>query len=565
MASNNQATDDSWSFSEGVFTGSFFFDVLANDSIKKPLYSIDNGQVADLGTADLARSAAASSDRSALGATIWITGDGRIGYSADSLHDLVDQLGQGETLTDSFLYAVRQGNTLVWATARLTITGTNDAPVATADVAAANEDMLVTGSVAANDHDVDHGAVLTYSQIGTTPGFAMASNGNWAFDGSDPAYQSLGAGESMQVAISYSVTDEHGAAASSVLAVTVTGTNDAVRVEYAVQDAWLAEDGGSMAGTIVFSDADLGDVHSVSVTPASNEAAVGTFVLDPVQPYDPAGTSYVSWHYLLNSSDSLQFLNEGEEISEQYVVTISDGHGGSVDQTITVVMRGSDDAPISEPAFAVASEDVVTSGRYTSSDIDHDATLTYSLYSQFPATYVPGFSIGADGTWSLDGNNPEIQSLAEGQTVSLVLHIVATDEYGMFDINELTISLTGKNDAAVIGGNATGSVAESAPGNPGVAQSSGQLTVADVDGNAGFRAVGNAVSDGGHGTFSLSATGSWIYTLNNNDPAVDHLNSGQQLTDSFKVVAVDGTQSSVTITIAGANDFSLPTEYLGTD
>ena len=147
MPSNNQAIDDSWSFSEGVFAGSFYFDVLANDSVKKPLYSIDNGQVADLGTADLARSAAASSDLSALGATIWITSDGRIGYSADSIRDVVDQLGEGEMLSDGFLYAVKQGSTLHWATVRINITGTNDAPTATAAVDQVDEGSSLSGNL----------------------------------------------------------------------------------------------------------------------------------------------------------------------------------------------------------------------------------------------------------------------------------------------------------------------------------------------------------------------------------------------------------------------------------
>ncbi|HEY0627997.1 MAG TPA: hypothetical protein VGD23_01585, partial [Sphingomicrobium sp.] len=56
--SSNQAIDDAWSYSEQSFAGNLFFDVRANDSLKKALHSIDNGQVADLGTADLARSAA---------------------------------------------------------------------------------------------------------------------------------------------------------------------------------------------------------------------------------------------------------------------------------------------------------------------------------------------------------------------------------------------------------------------------------------------------------------------------------------------------------------------------
>src|SRR5688500_10356424 len=127
--SNNQAVDDSWSYSEQSFTGNLLFDVRANDPLRKALHSIDDGQVADLATADRASSAAASSERSAPGWPTCITSDGRIDYAAHSISDLLNQLAGGETLVYSFLYSMKQAGSIVWATARIPITGTNDAPV----------------------------------------------------------------------------------------------------------------------------------------------------------------------------------------------------------------------------------------------------------------------------------------------------------------------------------------------------------------------------------------------------------------------------------------------------
>ncbi|WP_442869747.1 Ig-like domain-containing protein, partial [Bradyrhizobium sp. CCBAU 11361] len=46
----------------------------------------------------------------------------------------------------------------------MTLTGTNDAPVAVADTNSGLEDSTITGTVAGNDSDVDDGAVLTYAQ-----------------------------------------------------------------------------------------------------------------------------------------------------------------------------------------------------------------------------------------------------------------------------------------------------------------------------------------------------------------------------------------------------------------
>ena len=63
-----------------------------------------------------------------------------------------------------------------------------------------------------------------------------------------------------------------------------------------------------------------------------------------------------------------------------------------------------------------------------------------------------------------------------------------------------------------------------------------------------------AASDDGFGTYTLTAAGVWTYTLDNNNAAVQALNVGQTLTDTFTATTVDGTAQLVTITIDGAND-----------
>ena len=61
-------------------------------------------------------------------------------------------------------------------------------------------------------------------------------------------------------------------------------------------------------------------------------------------------------------------------------------------------------------------------------------------------------------------------------------------------------------------------------------------------------------SAGGYGTFTMTAAGAWIYTLDNANSAVQALNAGDMLTDSFTVTTIDGTPQMVTITINGSND-----------
>ena len=45
----------------------------------------------------------------------------------------------------------------------------------------------------------------------------------------------------------------------------------------------------------------------------------------------------------------------------------------------------------------------------------------------------------------------------------------------------------------------------------------------------------------GYGTFTMTAAGVWTYTLDNANSAVQALNVGDTLTDTFTVTTVDGT------------------------
>src|SRR5438477_602803 len=49
-----------------------------------------------------------------------------------------------------------------------------------------------------------------------------------------------------------------------------------------------------------------------------------------------------------------------------------------------------------------------------------------------------------------------------------------------------------------------------------------------------------AASDQGHGSYEMTAAGVWTYTLNNNDSAVQALNNGGTLSDTFTVHTADG-------------------------
>jgi VCBS repeat-containing protein len=123
----------------------------------------------------------------------------------------------------------------------------------------------------------------------------------------------------------------------------------------------------------------------------------------------------------------------------------------------------------------------------------------------------------------------------------------------------VTITIEGSNDAAVIRGDTHGCVVEPSKSCDPPPSASGTLTDKDVDNpDNTFTAVSCAqASDHGYGNFTMTASGTWTYTLNEGNPAVKALNACDTLTDTFTVTTIDGTAQTVTVTIQGADDNGL--------
>ena len=86
--------------------------------------------------------------------TLVLNADGTYTYSLDNANPLVQQLAPTETLTETYSYTLtdKDGDTST-ATLTITINGTDDLPVAVADVNSINEDAVsVSGDVRSNDN-----------------------------------------------------------------------------------------------------------------------------------------------------------------------------------------------------------------------------------------------------------------------------------------------------------------------------------------------------------------------------------------------------------------------------
>lgn len=113
-------------------------------------------------------------------------------------------------------------------TLTITVTGTNDAPVAANITRSGNEDTQITGNLSGSDPDT--GAVLTYSVVGTPPaGFTFdRTTGAFTLDTTNAAYQTLTQGQTQNVVVNYTVSDGTATSAPATLTITVTGQAEAL-------------------------------------------------------------------------------------------------------------------------------------------------------------------------------------------------------------------------------------------------------------------------------------------------------------------------------------------------
>ncbi|MBB4862598.1 VCBS repeat-containing protein [Pseudomonas nitritireducens] len=417
------------------------------------------------------------------------------------------------------------------STLTITITGTNDAPVADAISTNASEDKISYGKLTASD--VDDGAKLSFSLNDKAPaGFVLAKNGTWVFNGLDPAYQSLAAGETKELKVDYTVTDEHGATDTNTLTITVTGTNDTPIAIPSLLNS-VKED-AQINGTLKAIDVDNG----AQLTFSTGKLPAGLTVGSDGQ-----------WSF--NAGDAAyQHLKQGAVQVISVPFTVTDEHGAKSSSLLVITVTGTNDAPVANAATPVAAtEDQVSKGQFTATDIDDGAKLSFSVDGTPPA----GFTLKTDGSWTFDGNNSAYQSLAEGQVQTLQVKYIVTDEYGATDSKTLTITVTGTNDKPV-------AFADTQTTDENGVLNAQVPTATDVDGTVVGYQLATDVAQG-KGTLTFNADGSYSF---NPGTAFDHLNVGQSETVTFTYQAKDNNGAlsdpqTITITVTGTNDAAVIT------
>jgi VCBS repeat-containing protein len=385
LSNTPQAKDDFYTANEDEV---LYFNVMSNDlgGNAKMLWSIDN--TSDDGSADLVtKDVAGVCEYSELGAKISLTSDGRIKYDTTML----DSLAAGQTVIDQFTYAIRLSNgTLSWATVTVTLTGTNDAPVAVDDTGSVAEDGNTSGSVATNDSDVDNGAVLSYALVDPAPtGLTFNPDGSWTFDAA--SYDSLAQDEQLVLTIPYTVTDEHGASDTGELKITITGTNDAAIIS-GVTSGDITEDAvpNTVGGT-----ATAADVDNAPNTFQANagSTAYGSFAI----------AANGQWVYTLNNANAtVQALAAGAMLVDSFTIYSADGTA----QVVSVTIHGANEAATPPPTHNGADpNDNDNAGPAAGATVTNSTSMGTETWNGTNGVDTINAGNGTDNVYGHDGND----------------------------------------------------------------------------------------------------------------------------------------------------------------
>ncbi len=526
------------------------------------------------------------------------TNSGNINWTYAIAEPVLDFLAAGETVTARFAVTVddAQGSTAT-ETVTVTITGANDAP--TISVGALDSDaktlietdagLTAVGTLTYADPDLSDS--VTTAVTGVTFGGnsgalvvpptgdlqsmlsldsatvlgqgAVSASAGWRFDSTPVTFDGLAVGDSLVLTYTLTATDSAGATATQTVEITINGSNDGPQIVdgqpgstegaviEAVQDAEGAVvDPGTpeATGQLVAFDTDGTDL----TWSGDQDSPLGAFTIDPVTG---------AWTYTLDN-DAANALFASERAEESFTVTVIDADGATATDTVDITITGANDAPHVDANLSDLTGGVVetgvgagvpdqdtASGQLFATDPDLGAQLAWSGDAQVPLGV---FEIdGASGAWSFDLDQSGADAIAQGATETLRFAATVTDEAGATDVQDVTITVEGRNDAPTLGGGSLSAVEDGGAISLALAPLSGDVDSDDDASSLGF--VVSARPD--EGTANI-VNGDLVF-----DPgtAFQDLAAGDTRQVSIGVQAVDrhgalSPEAFFVATVTGTND-----------
>ncbi len=417
-------------------------------------------------------------------------------YSFDPTHSSYESIAAGDKQIISIPVTVTddEGETDT-SQIQISITGTNDAPVAGANVITSVSEDAAQISGQLTSSDLDTGSSVSYSVTSAPDGFSLNADGSYSFDPSHASYSSLDIGESQVVSIPVTVTDNHGATDTMQLQITVNGV-------------------GATAGTVTVANITTDDVVNAveddNTIAVSGTATGGDISAGDVVSFTVNGTNYAT---LVQNDGSWSMDVAGSDLAADTSFDVNVASSNDAGNTVTSSVTSSHTVDSSADAGTVsvanitaddivnASEDdadITVTGTASGGDISTGDTVSFTVDGTDYST-----TVQADGSWSVDVAGSDLAADA-----GFDVNVVSSDSVG----NTVTSTTTSTHIVDTTGTAGTVTIDSiSADDVINTAESSATITVTG-GANGGDISTGDTVSFTVNGTdysTTVQANGSW--------------------------------------------------------
>ena len=414
---------------------------------------------------------------------------------------------------------------------------------------------------------------------------------NWTFKVKDGAIDHLAVGQTLTQTYTILLKDYAGNTTSTTVTIQIVGTNDAPIITSKAQSGAVAEvaDGKpgenavthSQSGLITFSDVDKIDTHNATIKPLGNNY-LGTLTLGAVN----QATDSLGWNFQVNDA-LLDSLGPKDTLTQKYLVTIDDKHGGTATTIITITIKGADDG-VTIKGLDVAGGEVVVDEQNLSdgsapnaSLLTKTGTFTVSAPDGLASIVIGATTIPLNGTQvsvpTPTGNSLLVRYVAGVVTYTYTLldneqHAAGLGENILGESFVVTVkdkdgsTATGSLDVKIVDDIPTVSIAgtSNTVAEDGIVNGTWSQTIgADQNGastvvviGANTYALGSPIAVTG-GTLTVNANGTWSFAaghnVNNADATPDVVNfairvrdgDGDIATDTHTITITDGKGPSI--------------------
>ena len=554
-----------------------------NGTLSVANVTASNGSAVPLGTATTLPS----------GRLLTVNANGSFTYNPNGAFN---SLTGSQTATDTFDYAVSDGNggTSASATVTITITAaaatTSQAPVAVDDSFSTTEGTpLTTGNVLTNDTDSNAGATLSVASVFNSSGTAVPlgtatqlpsgalltvnANGTFTYN-PNGAFDDVNAGDTATDTFQYTATDSTGATSNqATVTISITAAQPVAINESFSTDAQTPLTTDNLLTNVT--DTNPGATLSIATVTTSNGGSVtlgspSTLQSGAQLTVNSDGT------FDYNPNGAFNSLAAGQTATDTFTYTVTDSRGATSANsgTVTITITGSQNPVAVNDDFTTDAETSITSGNLLTNDVDpnsgaplsvnsvHDAdgnAITLGTATQLPSGAL--LTVNSDGTFMYNPNGA-FNSLGPSGMATDTFTYTVKDSLGNLSLNAATVTIT-------ITAPAPTAVNDSFTTDALTPLTTGNLLTNDTDPDTGVTlSVGTVHDSQGNlvplGTATLLPSGA-LLTVNSNgtftynpNGAFSSLGANGSTTDTFTYTATDsaGTTSAnagtVTITITSA-------------